>query len=416
MNAIRFRQASPRLALQIVAASLSIFLAWIALKPWMAEMTVSEPYTIDMVNRAIAVEPDNAHYHYLEALLYLSDAENINLEQAKKSILRAIMNNPSNAAYWRGLYLVESAMSNTPQAEKAIRRAVVLSPKDPETRWMLGNHYLLKGEKVEALREIRFIMETFSGETVRAFPILSIAANHDAGLILEEAIPDKIDIKREYLGYLMGRKDTAAAKLLWEDMAERYPLDKKERLRFVDYLIDEGAIEDAKKEWSDLTGTNSWEPVWNGGFEQETWSGGFDWRIDKTEGAAVSRIEGTSVEGKHSLNVRFDGSRNIDFYHLRQVVPLKPDTKYRFTMQIRAEDLTTNGIKMEFYGNSNCSFHTSTDTVSGNVPWTKYQLEIKTPAGCSSGTIRLRREKSTKFNNLIAGKVWIDEVRLDEGK
>ncbi|MBF8250795.1 MAG: hypothetical protein HW382_423, partial [Deltaproteobacteria bacterium] len=101
MNAIRFRQASPRLALQIVAASLSIFLAWIALKPWMAEMTVSEPYTIDMVNRAIAVEPDNAHYHYLEALLYLSDAENINLEQAKKSILRAIMNNPSNAAYWK---------------------------------------------------------------------------------------------------------------------------------------------------------------------------------------------------------------------------------------------------------------------------------------------------------------------------
>jgi hypothetical protein len=414
MNVIRFELARPW-ALQIVAASLFIFLAWVALKPWMAEMTVSEPYTIDMVNRAIDVEPDNAHYLYLKGLLYLSDPENINLEQAKKSILRAIMNNPYNAAYWRGLYLAESAMSNTPQAEKAIQRAVVLSPKDPETRWMLGNHYLLKGEKVEALREMRFIMETFAGETVRAFPILSMAANHDAGLILKEAIPDKIDIKREYLGYLMGRKDPAA-KLLWEDMAERYPLDKKDRLRFVDYLIDEGAIEDAKKEWGDLTGTNSWEPVWNGGFEHETWSGGFDWRIDKIEGVAVGRVEGTSVEGKHSLNVRFDGSRNIDFYHLRQVVPLKPDTKYRFTMQIRAEDLTTNGIKMEFYGNGNCSFHTSTDTVSGNVPWTKYQLEIKTPVGCSSGTIRLRREKSTKFNNLIAGNVWIDEVRLDEGK
>lgn len=416
MNLIDLRQARPRLALQIVAALLSIFLAWVALKPWVAKMAVSEPYTIDMLNRAIAVEPDNAHYHYLKGLLYLSDPESINLEQAKKSILRGIMNNPSNAAYWRRLYLIESAMGNILQAEKAIRRAVVLSPKDPETRWMLGNHYLLKGKKVEALREMRFIMETFAGETVRAFPILSMAANNDAGLILKEAIPDKIDIKREYLGYLMGRKDTAAAKLLWEDMAERYPLDKKEKLCFIDYLIDEGAIEDAKKEWSDLTGTNRWEPVWNGGFEQETWSGGFDWRVDKIEGVAVNRVEGISFEGKHSLKVRFDGSRNIDFYHLRQLVPLKPDTKYRLTMQIRAEGLTTNGIRMELYGNGNCSFHTSTDTVSGSVPWTKYQLEIKTPAGCSSGAIRLRREKSTKFNNLIAGDVWIDEVRLDEGK
>lgn len=83
MNLIDLRQARPRLALQIVAALLSIFLAWVALKPWVAKMAVSEPYTIDMLNRAIAVEPDNAHYHYLKGLLYLSDPESINLEQAK---------------------------------------------------------------------------------------------------------------------------------------------------------------------------------------------------------------------------------------------------------------------------------------------------------------------------------------------
>jgi hypothetical protein len=43
-------------------------------------------------------------------------------------------------------------------------------------------------------------------------------------------------------------------------------------------------------------------------------------------------------------------------------------------------------------------------------------VSFRTPARSQGGVVRIRREKTDKFDRLISGTVWIDDVRLIEKK
>ena len=56
----------------------------------------------------------------------------------------------------------------------------------------------------------------------------------------------------------------------------------------------------------------------------------------------------------------------------------------------------------------------ATENVIGTSAWAEQRLEFKTAADTHLLLIRIARPPSGKFDNKIAGTVWIDAVRLTE--
>lgn len=154
----------------------------------------------------------------------------------------------------------------------------------------------------------------------------------------------------------------------------------------------------------------------NGGFESDILNGGLDWRVVPVEGASVSMDLQEAFEGQRSVRIDFDGTRNLDYGHLFQYVLVRPHTQYRFSGYVRAEGVTTDsGPRFQVfdpYGAGKEFF--ATDNLIGTSAWAEQRLEFKTAAHTHLMIIRIARPPSAKFDNKIAGTVWIDSVRLTE--
>jgi hypothetical protein len=114
-----------------------------------------------------------------------------------------------------------------------------------------------------------------------------------------------------------------------------YKATPSESIRHIDFFIFHGALAEAYRTFearlreeglSAPTGENL---IVNGGFEKDkVLGGGFDWKIESIPGAEVSFDPTVAFEGKRSLKISFNGKEKVDFYHIFQFVPLKPNRKY----------------------------------------------------------------------------------------
>ena len=142
--------------------------------------------------------------------------------------------------------------------------------------------------------------------------------------------------------------------------------------------------------------------------------GGFDWKISPVNGAKVSFDPSIAFEGRRSLKITFNGKENVDFYHVYQCAALKSDTDYLLKAHFKTKGVTTkSGLKLEFIG-MNPAFQKASDFLTGDHEWTELAISFRTPPQSQGGVIRVRREKTDKFDRFIAGEVWIDNVRLTE--
>ena len=157
--------------------------------------------------------------------------------------------------------------------------------------------------------------------------------------------------------------------------------------------------------------------ITNGGFEAEQITGGgFDWRIPRVAGAEISLDPSVACEGKNSLRIRFNGKENVDFQHLYQYVPLKPETHYLLKAHVKTKGVTTkSGLMLEVSG-VGPAFYGTSNALTGDNDWTELTVSFQTPAESQGGIVRVRRPATSKFDRLIAGEVWLDNVQLIEVK
>jgi len=146
--------------------------------------------------------------------------------------------------------------------------------------------------------------------------------------------------------------------------------------------------------------------------------GGFDWKITEVKGAKVAFDRSAAFDGISSIKITFDGKENVDFYHVHQIVSLKPNTDYSLKAYVRTKEVTTkSGLKIEVYGIGSTfgsTFHGSSESMVGDHAWKELRVTFRTTPQSQAGVVRVRREKTDKFDRLISGTVWIDNVRLME--
>jgi hypothetical protein len=239
---------------------------------------------------------------------------------------------------------------------------------------------------------------------------------------LERIVPNNPSSFRQYLFHLYEANDKESVKKAWaKRFSFGYQADRGETLRHIEFLISQGELDEAFQVWKarfreeGLPAPHESNLITNGGFEKEKiLGGGFDWRIEKVTGAEVSFDPSMAFEGKRSLKIMFNGRENVDFRHISQFLPLKSNTEYVLRANVRTQALTTkSGMKIEVIGVGQ-AFHAASETLTGDNEWRELTVAFRTPAQSQGGLLRIRRERTDKFDRFISGTAWIDQVRLTE--
>jgi hypothetical protein len=164
-------------------------------------------------------------------------------------------------------------------------------------------------------------------------------------------------------------------------------------------------------------GVENVDSITNSGFEDEISGRGFDWRYTANQKGkwTIRRTLSGAFSGAHCLRIRFEGKENISFSHLYQIVPIDPMTPYRLTYHWRSRDLTTDqGPFVEIYGYDCKGYYANGSMMLGTHGWQKQEIEFTAPKDCHAVVVRLHRRPSHRFDSKIAGRLWLDDFKLEK--
>jgi len=368
---------------------------------------------------------DAANPEYYDALgtlmhLYADSGNSNEIVQLYQS---ATGLSPHDAEFWADLGDGYDWAGRSQDALDAFQHAQHLFPNSPEINWRLANFYVRTGKIPEALQTLRMVLLE-DGTVARRVFTLATNATRDREAILE-MLPPQAPIFFDYINFRIEKGDIAGAEEVWARVLQRnLPFDLREAFPYFDALIQHRELGQLSETWSALSQrfpsqiqrlVPSSNLITNGSFEFDILNGGFDWRVIPTDGAVVGLDSVGAFEGSRALRITFDGSRNIEYGHVFQFVPVQANTRYRFSGHMRVQGITTDsGPRLQVCdAYSPGHVFVSTENLVGTSGWSEQQAEFTTPADTHLLLVRAIRPVSNKLDNQIAGTVWIDSVRLN---
>jgi tetratricopeptide (TPR) repeat protein len=329
---------------------------------------------------------------------------------------------PNRAQNWAGLGEALDLAGDNSGAARAYERALGLFPRSPDINWEFANFLLRSGDPAGAIVPLRMAIEGDPSLRVGAFD-LAWRAGIPRDQILA-TLPVQEDILAAYLDYLDATRRIDAAGGAWKRLlALPEPINFDTACRYFDALLYAHRVDELAPMWASLTSRDpdrfgrqpdAANRITNGGFEDPMVNGGFGWRITPIEGADASLDTETAHDGSRSLLVHFDGKHNLEFGHVVQYVMAEPGTRYRFIAYTRSEGITTDsGPRIAVYDPYDRTvLAMETESVMGTTSWQERRLEFLTGPKTKLLVVQVTRPPSRKFDNQIAGSLWLDDFSL----
>jgi tetratricopeptide (TPR) repeat protein len=410
-----------KLLFLLLTIFVSILIGYHILSMWRGISLYQTNPSKESLLKAIQLNPSNPDPFYRLGLFYQWDIRNIDLKESLKYLKKAIERNPLEQQYYLNLAKILYRMGEKNASEQALEKAILVFTTSYQGRWVSGNLLLQQGAVEKAIPHFTYILANYPTQSGLVYDVILKAIN-DTDSILERVVPKDPSSMNQYLAYLYEIGDKESAKKAWEKKTS-YGMknDWTETLRHIEFLIAHGDLNEAFQVWEarlheeGLSSPSDGNLITNGGFEKkEILGGGFDWKITNVPGAMVSFDHSMAFEGKSSLRINFNGKENVDFQHVYQFVALKPDTEYVLRAHMKTKEVTTkSGLKIEISG-VGPAFHKASESLIGDNGWRELTVAFRTPAQSQGGLVRVRRERTDKFDRFIAGTVWIDNISLKE--
>jgi tetratricopeptide (TPR) repeat protein len=411
-----------RIFFYLLVLVVSIGIAYDLLSTWRGVSLLKPPFlSKEKFLNTVRLAPSNPDPFYGLSLFYQWDFQSMDLKKSLSYIHQAIERNPLEQTYWSNLAKIHQRLGEKEAFERALENAIFVNPTGYQGRWVAGNLFLQGEDVPKALPHFSYLLRYYPEQSSLVYDVLSKVVD-DPDFILEKLVPEDALSLRSYLSYLYENNDSESAKKVWQKRASlRQKTDRSETLRHIDFLISQNEFNEAMEVWKarvreeGLSIPTDGNLITNGSFENEKiLGGGFDWKIADVKGAKVAFDRSMAFEGNRSIKITFDGKENVDFHHVHQLVLLKPNTDYSLKAYIRTKEVTTkSGLKIEVYG-IGATFYGSSESVVGDNAWKELGVTFRTAPQSQAGVVRVRREKTDKFDRLISGTVWIDNVRLTE--
>jgi tetratricopeptide (TPR) repeat protein len=372
--------------------------------------------------KAVRLEPGNAEYWSHVGLSRQWDLSSGDIHEAVRYLQEATQVNPRSADLWMELADAYETSGDPVRAQEAYERAQANYPISSEVAWRYGSFLLYQGKFPDGYSEIR---RALSVDPSLASSAISECWQSDPNVasILDKVLPAKSEYYRSAIDFFLSQNLPDPALAVWKRQGTLgLPVTMPDTIPLVDTLIDEDRIAEARQTWHQALEAANWphDPskdgslVFNGGFEHEIANGGYDWRKIAVSGARFDFDSLTAHSGSRSLRIQFEGTVNLDFHNLFQVIPVESGTPYHFSAYLRTEGISTDhGIGFEIFDPRHPSqVQLLTSEIVGTNPWTLVQADLVAGSDTHFLKIALRRIPSWKFDNKLSGTVWVDDVAL----
>src|SRR5579863_2191479 len=288
------------------------------------------------VERAIRLAPGNPGYY-----VRLAEADP---SSAINAMQKAVELNPLNSSLWIESARVAEDQKDFQRAESSLLRAVQLD-RTFAPRWLLAEYYF---RRQDASRFWPAVRAAFAASYDDVEPLFDecwqLAPNPET--ILQQAIPDRQDVLRQYLDYLLAKKRLDLAEpVASKVMGHAEPADVPPLLSYCDGLLEKNQAALALEIWNSLARQQLLDypalrpekgaSITNGSFEKPILSTAFDWRLAAPPGI-LARRGGSSP----MLRLSFSGKQPETCEILSEFVPLAPARKYRLSILY-----ATNGLE-----------------------------------------------------------------------
>ncbi len=205
------------------------------------------------------------------------------------------------------------------------------------------------------------------------------------------------------------------ARIYWPKVRDNPDLKLRNKLRFIELLRQRGDFDSARAAWRQLLGTD--EILYNGSFATAPLQTAFGWRIGRAAGSHWELMS-LSKSGKSVFHLHFSGDENVNYHHLLQyfILPATGEnTVLNCTLSgdVSCKNLTTEQRPyFEIVGVGTKSLRVKTPLFAATQEMTSFTLDFTAPSGCRQVYVRLRRLKSKDINCLIAGDIWITNLKI----
>jgi tetratricopeptide (TPR) repeat protein len=371
---------------------------WLFLAAWITRGNPTEPAIYE---RAIQYDPNNADYHFVLAQLYNYSTQNLNIARAGEEYEKAVLLNPYRTNHWLELSKYYEQQKNIDRCRDAMKMALERDPNYAQVHWAAANLYIRLDDLKAADFELRRTADLDVSYLVQVLDLVW-RFYEDPDRILSTHIPNTHDANLTALDYFISHQSERGADLAWAKL-KTFVTNVPDRFHYIDYLVSLNRPADAWQVFS-YPAAESAAPFYNPSLETEPIRGGFDWRYETNDHAEVRRDTTTAKNGMSSLMVSFDGTENIDYNNLFHWIPVKKGNAYKLSFWMKTEAISTNeGMYLEVEGQTS-------EKQLGTTYW--QQFTIPFTAASDLATVRLRRVPSKKFDNLLKGKVWLDDFEL----
>ena len=349
---------------------------------------------------------------------HLWEGDPQSLEWAVSAYQESLRRDPASPFRWCDLGEALKRRGDLPRAKYCFERGVELGPSSPPVLLRAAYFHFGAGQQSRALKLTARILTL-----VRRYDAIIFGLYSRLGIgiadVLGDGMPKDPEAAQPYFSYLLQAGDGADLAQAWEWMSEHSLTDDSSMSAYVDFLLAARRYDLAKQTLKDYTGErgDAWPSasnrVFNPGFEYEPLGVALDWAIRRSGQFETTRGFGVAATGFSSLRIRFQGQENVQYRHLVQKVVVKPG-RYRFGVYIRTDGITTDqGVGFQiFAADGSSGLNVETELLLGTRDWTLLEESFTVPPRTRLLEIRAFRRQSRKFDNKIAGTVWIDDVSL----
>lgn len=418
------RSAISKLLLILLVGIPAVLVSFQVAKVALAAMYSRRQDTADL-QRAIALDPENASYDHQLGLVYSYSFDQANLSDATRYLRKATELDPRKALYWSDLGEVCDSVGDTACSDQAVQRALSLSPKTPKFVWKAGNHYLQTGQTDQALALFRRLLgmdDTYAQPVFRV--CLRVVGNSQA--ILQQVMPPgrQTQLKLAYLNVVSMQGDTDDASQIWNQISPIGTSVKFSQIRsYVESLIAADDITQASAVWRQLeqtrvipnsTNGETGNLVYNGQFNHLPLDAGFDWRDPNTQYVETDFQDPYGEHDSACLRVDYAAGKNLESEPAYEFVPVMPKHSYRLQADVRTDSITSDSGPRLRVLDPVCPacLTASTETTVGTTPW--HQLALDFTTGAQTRVVRLSvwRVRSRTFPMEISGSFWLDNVSI----
>ena len=418
---VSLSNAAARGALVGIALAVAAYLSYFSVRTARATY-YTDAQTLQGYERATQLESGNARNWYLLGRYLQYSFEDSNPQRAIRSYIKALEIDPSATSTWLELAATYESEGNDVAARNAFVTAKKTYPLSAEVSWRYGNFLLRQGELEPAFAEIRHSIEADPGRAAEAVS-RCLRVERDANVILDRVLPAKSAIYMSVMADLAQDRQIENALKVWTRIVAMHPkIALHDAFQLVMELRSAGRASEAHKVWeqavelaglSELAGPKN-SMVWDGGFESDVTGEAYAWRFARTSRSAqVDFDTQEKYSGKRSLRVSFDGSSDVTFYDVCQVVPTEAGRAYELSAWMKSKDLTTDqGVRIDLRPPVPGTNGATTTDVRGTQPWTRFAAVWPGSRENQETQVCLRRDASDQEDNKIRGTAWVDDVAL----